>query len=393
MKKIALIIEGDPSNIRGAFIASHNRAKNIVLFKEYKIDLYLLQTYRNAFICFLSKKIHRKKYNKFTYDGLTYKNLWLNSSILDFLLRKIKKPEIQKNRQIKNLSKLFGKYDLLSVHSKTAGYLALITNQFYSVPFAVTWHGSDIHTHPFASKSVNTMTKSIMEAAVMNFFVSEKLLLDSKYITLLANCKVLYNGVDNKTFYPYSEEDCANAKIELGINTSNYNVLFIGDFHHNKNLHCMPEILSIIKDKIPNIELFIGGYEPDQTKKVSLIEFAFLKRDLDVKFLGQIQSKDMPTLINSMNLCVLPSFNEGLPLFAIESLACKVPFVGSRVGGIPEIIGIENTVPHSNTFDAEFAKLCIKKILHPNKIELNSKFDWEEIAKKEFKIYNKILKT
>ena len=80
--------------------------------------------------------------------------------------------------------------------------------------------------------------------------------------------------------------------------------------------------------------------------------------DDDVLFLGH--RNDAHNILDLMDLFVLPSLNEGIPIVLLEALALARPVVATRVGGIPEIVehGV-NGLLVSPDRDDELAQTCV----------------------------------
>jgi glycosyltransferase involved in cell wall biosynthesis len=70
-----------------------------------------------------------------------------------------------------------------------------------------------------------------------------------------------------------------------------------------------------------------------------------LARELEVAehvtFLGKRRHEEMPGLLGSGTLAVIPSLMEATSVAALEAMACELPVAASRVGGLPEIVDEE----------------------------------------------------
>lgn len=84
------------------------------------------------------------------------------------------------------------------------------------------------------------------------------------------------------------------------------------------------------------VRLVFAGDGPERDKVSAMLRRAhMLDRAL---FLGNVPNADMPDIYRAADLSVLPSFMEATSITGLESMACGLPLVGTRVGGIPDLI-------------------------------------------------------
>ncbi len=106
---------------------------------------------------------------------------------------------------------------------------------------------------------------------------------------------------------------------------------------------------------------------------------------------------EIPLWMNAADLFVLPSLSEGNPTVMFEALGVGLPFVGTAVGGVPEIITSEDygllCPPADPECLAEKILIALEKEWDREKIrKYAEQFTWEEIAKRVINIYLKYLK-
>ena len=99
--------------------------------------------------------------------------------------------------------------------------------------------------------------------------------------------------------------------------------------------------------------------------------------------LGNLPAEDMPALMNCIDVLVLPSLNEGLPLVCAEALCCGANVVGSDVGGIAEVIGRGNVVPLGEGFEKNMAEKIVHMLLDKPSQPLPSYISWEKTSEIE----------
>jgi N-acetyl-alpha-D-glucosaminyl L-malate synthase BshA len=110
-------------------------------------------------------------------------------------------------------------------------------------------------------------------------------------------------------------------------------VMHLSNFRPVKRVTDVVEIFALIREKMP-AKLVLMGDGPDR----GAAEWTARQRGIekDVIFLGK--QDEVYKKLGLANLFLLPSDSESFGLAALEAMACEVPVISTRVGGLPEVI-------------------------------------------------------
>lgn len=349
MKRIAVIFESSPFDRKGLFNAVHNRIKGLLGSGECWVDAYCIHARDNFFTRRVRHVPYAPQVDTVEIDCITYRMLWYRFSILDHLtLEKFGRRPCLFRKFMKAYVKYLEGYDYVIAHSFTGSLFAYESKQRYGIPYFVSWHGSDVHTHPWRVDVIREDTVKVMEAAECNFFVSNALMKASDRLTACAAKTVLYNGV-GEAFKKFDDAAAAKARDKFGVSADEKVVAFAGNLSAVKNVLVLPDVFRAVSEQFSGPLHFIIAGDGKLRRQLES-ECAQSEQDIKVSFLGNVCADDMPALMNCIDVLVLPSLNEGLPLVCAEALNCGANVVGSDVGGIAEVIGQQNVVPLGDDF-------------------------------------------
>ncbi len=113
-------------------------------------------------------------------------------------------------------------------------------------------------------------------------------------------------------------------------------ILFVGRLHPVKGVQYLIEAMAITHQEMPDVKLIIVGEGIEREKLEGLTKQLDLKGC--IQFVGRVPQEKIPLFMQQADIFVLPSLAEGFPNVLLEAMACGLPIVATRVGGIPEII-------------------------------------------------------
>ena len=388
MKKIAIIINGDLSlNRQGQINSAINRIKYLKELDCFEIDAYCIQEYEWGLLRWIHHQNRIDKTPLKVVDEIVFRVFYKKSILLDsFFESSLKLPPVFSSYWIYRIARLFRGYDLVVGHSTVGGLVAFNIYKTLSIPFCVIWHGSDIHTNPVSNKYIKRITHQIINNSFGNVFVSLSLL--NTAIKVFGDIPVPYLAYNapGEQFVKYSEEHKTSLRVKNNVRGKKV-IAFIGNLVPVKNVFSLPNIFKQVALQNNNVAFWVVG---DGVHRVAL-ENRMKDNGLECRFWGNLQPEEMPDIMNTIDVIVLPSFNESFGMVLVEAISCGANAVGSNRGGIPEVIGKENCFELNESFEVRIANR-ISYMLH-NHVDqwVNQDFDWRRTALSESSLFSDIL--
>ena len=231
--------------------------------------------------------------------------------------------------------------DLLHCHyaipHATSAWIAreMLRAQGSDIKVVTTLHGTDI-TIVGQDPSFHAITKFSIERSDHITAVSEYLRRETIAAFGCTGCQVevIHNFVD-PTIYDRAAH--APALTQL-VGPDRKVLMHISNFRAVKRVRDVVRVFARVAREIPSVLVMVGD-GPDRVDAEH--EARLLGVEHDVRFLGKIEA--VAPLLASADLFLLPSQSESFGLSALEALACGVPVVASRTGGIPEVVRDDET--------------------------------------------------
>ncbi len=225
--------------------------------------------------------------------------------------------------------------DLLHVHyaiphATTAWLAKQMLADRRDLKVVTTLHGTDI-TLVGQDPSYFTITKFSIEHSDRVTAVSQYLRDETYRAFGCVGCEVtvIPNFVSPVEYHPPTDGSCRQA-----LAPRDHKILVhVSNFRPVKRLSDVVHIFAGVRRALPATLVLVGdGPDRDATQQ----EVDRLGLRTDVRFLGKVDR--VAEVLRGADLFVLPSQTESFGLAALEAMACGVPVIATRVGGLPEVV-------------------------------------------------------
>jgi L-malate glycosyltransferase len=230
--------------------------------------------------------------------------------------------------------------DVIHANTIRAGLVATTATLGMKMP--VIWHLHDIlPRHPlsviirwYATLSARTHMIAVSRAVATSFCTGWLRRLNAETKT-----HIIHNGIDLRKFTSDAAER-ARVRAELGLREEQFAIGIVGQVTQRKGQLELIKAFAAAQARIPQaVLLVVGGPLFNQDHKY-LRELERTAVELgvgaQVKFTGV--RKDIPAVMQALDLLVLNSKVEPFSLVLLEAMACGAPILATAVNGVPELI-------------------------------------------------------
>jgi glycosyltransferase involved in cell wall biosynthesis len=221
---------------------------------------------------------------------------------------------------------------LLSYWLYPTAWAAVQIAQRLRVPVVVGSRGSDLHRIPDALARRFTATALRSADAVVT--VTEDLRRLALGLGASADrTHTIPNGCDTTVYHPIDRNE---ARLRLSIPLDCQLAVQVGHLIASKGVLDLWNAFALLAPRMPRLRLALIGEGPAFTELRGRANAAGLTDRLMMP--GARPPSEIPLWLSASDVACLASHGEGCPNVVIEALACGRPVVGTRVGGIPDLV-------------------------------------------------------
>lgn len=235
--------------------------------------------------------------------------------------------------QVKQLLKE-GQYDIVHAHTETGGLILRLAkgvkgnSRFFYTPHGMSfWKGS-------SSKSqliYRPLERWICSGMDINLGMNQEEVDVLRKWNSKTAAYVHGIGLNLERFQKEGKPRNI-VRAEFGVNEEDKLIVSVGELDDNKNHATVIKALSFLESK--NYKYVVCGVGPNKDKLNQMAADAGLG---DKVILAGYRS-DIPDILHAADLFVFPSFHEGLPVSALEAMACGLPLICSKIRGNVDIV-------------------------------------------------------
>jgi len=283
------------------------------------------------------------------------------------------------------------KYDVIhAFFSIPTGIITFLGKKIYGLNYIVSLRGSDVPDYDqyefnVMHKFLKPLNRRIWKNAHSVVVLSKNLAEIASKTEPKLHYKVIYNGIDMSVFRPMNVKKTDEC-IQL---------ICVSRLLKRKGIQYLLYALS--KLRYPNLKLLIvgtGNYGEELRRLTSKLDLS--ER---VSFHNYCKNEDLPELYNRSDIFVLPSLTESFGLVFLEAMACGLPIIATRTGGIPEIVeNGENGIlvepgeidELKNALDRLISDKELRQKMSRNNLLRVREFSWEKIANQYLEEYKNV---
>lgn len=253
------------------------------------------------------------------------------------------------------------------------------------VPVVVNYRGGEADS--YLKKSIKWVSPTLNKCSAL---IVPSPFLKGVFERFGFSAEIIPNIVDFKKFSFNARKSVQDINAPVIVITRNLEAIYGIDVAINA--------IAIVKNKFPDIKVFIAGSGPLEEKLITLAQDKGLAAN--IFFTGKLTPDEVSELYRKSDIMLNPTTVDNMPNSVLEALACGLAVISTNVGGIPYIVQNEHTALLVEVNDFEIMAAKIEQLVNDSalyeKLVFNGKnyvekYSWNIVKNQWLDLYKRLI--